>query len=445
LQSAGFDLESAIMMLARSLTASLACAGLLFASACQKDADEKKSTEKKADKDAEKKAELSSKAAATRPRRPEIPPPDDVKAPPADAKKTPGGVSYKILTAAPAGATAQKPGPNDTVVVHYTGWTTDGKMFDSSVARKHPARFSLGGVIPGWTEGLQQIAVGEKARLWIPEELAYKGKKGAPAGTLVFDVELQEVIKAPEVPSDVAAPPKDAKKTAKGVFYKVLTPGTGKDKPHAWDRVKVQYTGWTIDGKMFDSSVTKGRPGDFSLQSVMPGWTDGMQTMVVGQKNRFWIPHELAYKDRPGRPQGMLVFDIELLEIKTMPEPPEVPKDVAEPPKDAQKTAKGVFYKVLKKGTGKDKPKETSKVKVHYTGWTTDGKMFDSSVTRGKPITFGLDGVIPGWTDGLQTMVVGQKSRFWIPKELAYEGKPGRPQGMLVFDVELLEIDPKAE
>jgi peptidylprolyl isomerase len=62
-------------------------------------------------------------------------------------------------------------------------------------------------------------------------------------------------------------------------------------------------------------------------------------------------------------------------------------------------------------------------------------------VTRGKPITFGLDGVIPGWTDGLQTMVVGEKTRFWIPKELAYDGKPGRPQGMLVFDVELLKIE----
>jgi peptidylprolyl isomerase len=80
---------------------------------------------------------------------------------------------------------------------------------------------------------------------------------------------------------------------------------------------------------------------------------------------------------------------------------------------------------------------------VHYTGWTTDGKMFDSSVTRGQPATFPLDSVIPGWTDGLQVMTVGERTRFWIPDELAYKGKPGRPQGMLVFDVELLEIDPK--
>jgi peptidylprolyl isomerase len=79
-------------------------------------------------------------------------------------------------------------------------------------------------------------------------------------------------------------------------------------------------------------------------------------------------------------------------------------------------------------------------VTVHYAGWTTDGKMFDSSIPRGKPSTFPLNRVIPGWTEGLQLMVIGEKTRFWIPEELAYKGKPGRPQGMLVFDVELLEI-----
>jgi FKBP-type peptidyl-prolyl cis-trans isomerase len=66
--------------------------------------------------------------------------------------------------------------------------------------------------------------------------------------------------------------------------------------------------------------------------------------------------------------------------------------------------------------------------------------MFDSSVSRGQPATFGLDEVIEGWTEGVQLMVEGEKRRFWIPARLAYEGKPGRPQGMLVFDIELLRI-----
>jgi FKBP-type peptidyl-prolyl cis-trans isomerase len=414
---------------------------LWLAFGCQKEASKKKEADTKAE-DGKKAVDGDKGAKAGMSRgREAIPAPADVAAPPADAQKTGGGVSYKVITPAPA--PGDKPTANDTVVVHYTGWTTDGKMFDSSVQRKHPARFSLAAVIPGWTEGLQVMTVGEKTRFWIPEELAYKGKKGAPAGMLVFDVELQKVIKAPAVPADVAAPPKDAKKTKGGVFYKVLAKGTGKQKPRGWDRVKIHYSGWTTDGKMFDSSVTKERPSEIALTQDIPGRSEGIQTMVVGQKNLLWIPEELAYKGKPGRPQGMLVYEVELLEVKEMPEPPAVPKDVAAPPKDAKKTEKGVSYKVLKKGSGKDKPVASSKVKVHYTGWTTDGKMFDSSVTRGQPITFGLDSVIPGWTDGLQVMVVGEKTRFWIPEELAYKGKPGRPQGMLVFDVELIEIDPK--
>jgi FKBP-type peptidyl-prolyl cis-trans isomerase len=78
-------------------------------------------------------------------------------------------------------------------------------------------------------------------------------------------------------------------------------------------------------------------------------------------------------------------------------------------------------------------------VTVHYTGWTTDGKMFDSSVVRGEPATFAVTEVIPGWTEGLQLMVEGEKRRFWIPEPLAYGGRT-EPKGMLVFDVELIQI-----
>jgi FKBP-type peptidyl-prolyl cis-trans isomerase len=98
---------------------------------------------------------------------------------------------------------------------------------------------------------------------------------------------------------------------------------------------------------------------------------------------------------------------------------------------------------VLTAGKGKDHPTAASTVKVHYTGWTTDGKMFDSSMTRGEPAEFPLSGVIKGWTEGVQLMVVGEKRRFWIPEELAYGPVvpgSGRPGGLLVFDVELLEI-----
>ena len=100
-----------------------------------------------------------------------------------------------------------------------------------------------------------------------------------------------------------------------------------------------------------------------------------------------------------------------------------------------------VASKVLKAGTGDTHPKGRSKVTVHYSGWTTDGKMFDSSVVRGEPISFGLNQVIAGWTEGLQLMVNGEKRRFWIPEKLAYRGQPGKPAGMLVFDVELFSFE----
>jgi len=220
----------------------------------------------------------------------------------------------------------------------------------------------------------------------------------------------------------------------------VLTAGTGKDHPAAEDTVKVNYTGWTTDGKMFDSSVTRGQPISFPLNGVIKGWTEGVQLMVTGEKRRFWIPKELAYNDQPGRPAGMLVFDVELLEIKQAPKPIPAPPDVAAIPADAKKEKSGLASKLISKGTGKDHPKATSEVEVNYTGWTTDGKMFDSSVARNRPAVFPLDKVIAGWTEGLQLMVEGEKRRFWIPSKLAYDGQPGYPKGMLVFDIELLKI-----
>jgi len=247
-------------------------------------------------------------------------------------------------------------------------------------------------------------------------------------------------------PADVAAAPADAEKTSSGLASKVLQQGTGKDHPSSEDTVKVHYTGWMTDGKMFDSSVMRGTPAEFPLDRVIKGWTEGLQLMVEGEKRRFWIPAGLAYGDtprRPGGPSGTLVFDVELLGIKKAPPAPKVPEDVAAVPKNVKKTASGLAYRVLTKGKGKEHPTAASTVKVHYTGWTTDGKRFDSSVMRGEPAEFPLSGVIKGWTEGVQLMVEGEKTRFWIPGKIAYgdePGPPGRPFGLLVFDIELIEI-----
>lgn len=106
-------------------------------------------------------------------------------------------------------------------------------------------------------------------------------------------------------------------------------------------------------------------------------------------------------------------------------------------------TDSGIQYEILKEGNGK-KPRATDQVKVHYEGKLIDGQIFDSSVKRGEPTTFGLNQVIPGWTEALQLMPVGSKYRIFIPSELAYgergAGEMIEPNSTLVFDVELLDI-----
>jgi FKBP-type peptidyl-prolyl cis-trans isomerase len=276
-------------------------------------------------------------------------------------------------------------------------------------------------------------------------EASAAASTAAPAATAAAATAPSEPKGIP-APEDVKTPPADASKTASGLASKVLTKGTGKDHPKDDDTVKVHYTGWTSDGKMFDSSVARGEPTSFGVNQVIAGWTEALKLMVVGEKRRLWIPAKIAYGEtaRPGYPAGQLTFDVELLEITAPPKPPEVPKDVAAPPADAKKTASGLAYRTLTKGTGKEHPGPTSRVKVHYSGWTKDGKMFDSSVTRGEPTSFGLNQVIPGWTEGLQLMVKGEKARFWIPGKLAYGDepkRPGAPSGQLTFDVELLDFE----
>lgn len=112
-------------------------------------------------------------------------------------------------------------------------------------------------------------------------------------------------------------------------------------------------------------------------------------------------------------------------------------------PGEVMTTRSGLKFQVLKRGTGTVSPKATDMVKVHYHGTLLDGTVFDSSIERGEPSSFPLNGVIKGWTEGLQLMKVGDKFKFTIPPDLAYgaEGRPGiAPNSTLVFEVELLEI-----
>lgn len=113
---------------------------------------------------------------------------------------------------------------------------------------------------------------------------------------------------------------------------------------------------------------------------------------------------------------------------------------------DVKTTESGLQYEVLEKGEG-EKPGKTDTVKVHYTGELLSGEVFDSSRERGEPVTFALNQVIPGWTEGLQLMSEGARYKLYIPADLAYGPGGNRaigPNETLVFDVELLEVNPES-
>ena len=241
-----------------------------------------------------------------------------------------------------------------------------------------------------------------------------------------------------------STPGPEASKTESGLVHQLLKAGIEDVKPIATDMVTVHYTGWLSNGHKFDDSVARGQPVTFPLDRVIKGWTEGLQLMQIGEKRRFWIPQNLAYGNRPklGAPQGDLIFDIELLAVKKPRPAPEVPETLAAAPADAETHESGLRSIVLQAGTGKQKPKESSVVKVHYSGWDSAGNLVDSSTVRDEPLIAPLNRVIRGWTIGIMSMTVGEKRRFWIPEQLAYGSNPpsGAPKGQLVFDIELIEI-----
>jgi peptidylprolyl isomerase len=356
--------------------------------------------------------------------------PPDVGAPPEDAVKSESGLAWRVLV---AGSGTGQPGINDAVEITYRGWTSDGTLFtrgDGQVAYVNRA-------IRGWTEALQSMTVGETRRLWVPPLLAYKGAPGAPTDTVVFDLKLDAIRPGPTPPADVGSPPADAVRLPDGLASKVVHAGTGTAHPGPDDGVRVKYTVWRRPGVLSDSSqgeaVVRPMSGDF------PGWNEGLSQMVAGETRILWIPPALG----PG-PSGRgaprapaLTAVIELVEILS---PPSAPADVKRPPRGASVLRDGLASRVLTKGSGTIHPTKTDSVTVRFTGWTTDGTCIGSSYPTGAPATLLVSGDIPGFGEALQLMVDGEKRRVWIPRRLAYDGARDRPDGALVFDVELVTI-----
>jgi FKBP-type peptidyl-prolyl cis-trans isomerase len=243
---------------------------------------------------------------------------------------------------------------------------------------------------------------------------------------------------AAEPAQDNGGTRKTMKKTESGLAYLDEEEGTG-DVPKEGQMCFVHYTGWLWEnntkGKKFDSSKERNAPFGFRVGKgmVIKGWDEGVATMKVGGKRVLLIPPDLGYGARgmggviPAN--ATLFFEVELLGVM-------------------KQTKTGLEYRDLKVGDGIT-PEKGQTCVVHYTGWLWNdakGRMFDSSVRRGMPITFqvGTHNVIDGWDEGLLTMKVGGKRELLIPPDLGY-GERGRPpvippNSSLLFEVELLDV-----
>ncbi|MCU1229629.1 MAG: FKBP-type peptidyl-prolyl cis-trans isomerase FklB [Acidobacteria bacterium] len=236
--------------------------------------------------------------------------------------------------------------------------------------------------------------------------------------------------------AELTNPAADAQRSVTGLYSKQLAAGTGKTTPNEDSFVKIRYAIWTSEGKLIDA-IEPPKVALVPLPKMMPGIREALLGMTEGEKRRLWIPEDLGARGRVPA-GGRLIGDVELVEIVKLPT---APADGAQAPDDAIKTHSGLAYKVLRPGTGTKHPKDSDYVRVNYSGWTTNGNLFDSTVLRGNPSELAVQNVIAGWREGLKLMTEGSIVRMWIPSKLAYDRQPGKPMGMLVFDVELVDIE----
>ncbi len=235
--------------------------------------------------------------------------------------------------------------------------------------------------------------------------------------------------------------------TSSGLRYIILQHTAGSNKPKNGDKVSVHYRGKLEDGTEFDNSFKRGEPFEFQLGigKVIKGWDEGIALLAEGDSALLIIPPSLGYGDRvigsiPAN--STLYFEVVLVKIKE----PLFATEYNWQNKQEHSTASGLKYYIVKEGTGAA-AFVGAKVKVHYTGYLKDGKIFDSSVLREEPIEFSLGTgmVIKGWDEGILLMRQGAKYRFLIPSGLGY-GDQDVGEGVipanseLIFDCELLEV-----
>ncbi len=248
---------------------------------------------------------------------------------------------------------------------------------------------------------------------------------------LISSVQCFAAVKAP-VASGV---PKNATESASGMSYVVLQPAKAGAKTIKPDFFEYRVVIWVKNaaGKFTAKESGVLRENFKTLAKSSPAIARAAIMSSVGETRRWWF-------SLPGDSAQTQIIDLTVLGNVN---PAPAPSDVAAMPAEASKTASGLAYRIIKKGNGKTHPSLQSIITIDYSGWTPDGKLFDSSITRGEKAVFPLNGLISGWKEGLTLMSPGDTYRFWIPGHLAYDSIPNAngPKGMLVFDVTLYSFE----
>ncbi len=237
-----------------------------------------------------------------------------------EKKTTASGISYTLLEYG-EGPRLTK---NMRVEVHYAAYLAENRTrFDSSYERDEPISFVLGAgmVIEGWEKALPNLRVGDKARLWIPDSLAY-GKAGRapipPNADLIFDLEILDAGEI-DIPVLFEFEEPDTLVTESGLQIIVKQKGSGA-LPVPGNIIVAHYSGYLNDSTLFDSSIQRGVPVRFVLGSsqVIRGWDEGFALLKEGSRARMILPPWLAYGDKGADivpPDETIFFDVELLEV----------------------------------------------------------------------------------------------------------------------------------
>lgn len=235
--------------------------------------------------------------------------------------------------------------------------------------------------------------------------------------------------------------------TDSGLQYRVIEEGDGTS-PNDESVVVFDFIGTFVDGEEFNDTYESGNTATSFLNSLPPGLEEGLKLMNIGATYEFVLPADLAYGDRPpqGFPPGAtLIFELELVHDSNF-DPVFLQRNSEE--EDVTVLESGLQYRVIEEGDGAT-PSASAEVEVEYTGSLVYGAVFDTSRDTDTPAVFNIQGVIDGFSEGLQQMQEGARYEFFIPGDLAYGQNPpqanqGEPQiypgATLIFDVELISV-----